>query len=52
MANEFENMQTAPVLTLEPFKEEETAVQVVEEKEVVVETEYYNNVIDNQTYVD
>ncbi|MBQ5870588.1 MAG: toxic anion resistance protein [Lachnospiraceae bacterium] len=37
MANEFENMQTAPVLTLEPFKEEETAVQVVEEKEVVVE---------------
>jgi len=28
MANEFENMQTAPVLTLEPFKEEETAVQV------------------------
>ena len=37
MANEFENMQAAPVLTLEPFKEEETAVQVVEEKEVVVE---------------
>ena len=37
MANEFENMQTAPVLTLEPFKEEETAVQVVEEKEVVIE---------------
>ena len=37
MANEFENMQTAPVLTLEPFKEEETAVQVVEEKKVVVE---------------
>ena len=37
MANEFENMQTAPVLTLEPFKEEETAVQVVEEKEVIVE---------------
>ncbi len=37
MANEFDNMQTAPVLTLEPFKEEETAVQVVEEKEVVVE---------------
>ncbi|MBE5972099.1 MAG: toxic anion resistance protein [Lachnoclostridium sp.] len=37
MANEFENMQTAPVLTLEPFKEEETAVQVVEEKEIVVE---------------
>ena len=37
MANEFENMQTAPVLTLEPFKEEETAVQVAEEKEVVVE---------------
>ena len=37
MANEFENMQTAPVLTLEPFKEEETAVQIVEEKEVVVE---------------
>ena len=37
MANEYENMQTAPVMTLEPFKEEETAVQVVEEKEVVVE---------------
>lgn len=37
MANEFENMQTAPVLTLEPFKEEETAVQIAEEKEVVVE---------------
>ncbi len=37
MANKFENMQTAPVLTLEPFKEEETAVQVVEEKEVIVE---------------
>lgn len=37
MANEFENMQTAPVLTLEPFKEEETAVQVVEEKEEVIE---------------
>ncbi len=37
MANEFENMQTAPVLTLEPFKEEETAVPVVEEKEVIVE---------------
>ena len=37
MENEFENMQTAPVLTLEPFKEEETAVQVVEEKEVIVE---------------
>ena len=37
MANEFENMQTAPVLTLEPFKEEETAMQVVEEKEVIVE---------------
>lgn len=37
MANEFENMQTAPVLTLEPFKEEETAIQVVEEKEVAVE---------------
>ncbi|MBR6616045.1 MAG: toxic anion resistance protein, partial [Lachnospiraceae bacterium] len=37
MANEFENMQTAPVLTLEPFKEEETAMQVIEEKEVIVE---------------
>lgn len=37
MTNEFENMQTAPVLTLEPFKEEETSVQAVEEKEVVVE---------------
>lgn len=37
MANEFENMQTAPVLTLDPFKEEETAVKVVEEKEEVLD---------------
>lgn len=39
MTNEFENMQTAPVLTLEPFKEEEVKqeVVVVEEQPVVEE---------------
>lgn len=37
MANEFENMQSAPVLTLDPFKEEETAVAAVEEKEEVLD---------------
>ena len=30
MANEFENMQTVPVLTLEPFKEEETETKKAE----------------------
>ncbi len=37
MANEFENMQSAPVLTLEPFKEEETAIQVVEKEEEIMD---------------
>ena len=39
MTNEFENMQTAPVLTLEPFKEEEVKqeVVVVEEQPIVEE---------------
>jgi len=39
MTNEFDNMQTAPVLTLEPFKEEEVKqeVVVVEEQPVVEE---------------
>ena len=36
MTNEFENMQTAPVLTLEPFKEE-TNPEPVKEAEVVAE---------------
>ena len=30
----------------------ETIINSLKEKEVVVETEYYNNVIDNQTYGD
>ncbi|MBQ6833593.1 MAG: toxic anion resistance protein [Lachnospiraceae bacterium] len=39
MTNEFDNMQTAPVLTLEPFKEEEVKQEavVVEEQPVVEE---------------
>lgn len=39
MMNEFDNMQSAPVLTLEPFKEEEVKQEVVaaEEKPIVEE---------------
>lgn len=37
MANEFENMQTAPVLTLEPFKEESMPEPVKEKEEVLDE---------------
>ena len=37
MANEFDTLQTSPILTLEPFAEEPKAPVVVEEKEVVPE---------------
>ena len=37
MANEFDTLQTSPVLTLEPFAEEPKATIIVEEKEVVPE---------------
>ena len=37
MMNEFDNMQTTPVLTLEPFKEETKPEPTIEEAEVVAE---------------
>ncbi len=37
MTNEFDTLQTAPVLTLEPFAEEKKVPEVVEEKEVLDE---------------
>lgn len=37
MTNEFDTLQTAPVLTLEPFAEEKEAPVIVEEKEVIEE---------------
>lgn len=44
MANEFENMQTAPVLTLEPFAEEEKT----EKKEEIVKVEERAEVLAEQ----
>ena len=37
MMNEFDNMQTTPVLTLEPFKEETKPEPTIEEAEVIAE---------------
>lgn len=37
MVNEFENMQSAPVLTLEPFKEKEKLPEAASEKEEVLD---------------